>query len=555
MPDVIQEVFLDPPLALARLGGSTVPQDAYKWVQATDPRSSGQTVIEPDWSLTVEADGTVTPIKPEVVRLRDGALIRPVAPFLEVWARVGAPGSNPQTWREARVTPTLLAAEGLTVADVRFKVTAINSKAARRMGNPALRFGTFPPVEVRGNDHRSVALLATSPPGVTRRMIPTAKRIPLGSVQVIRSRAQPTAGATPWESEVDVEVLRLRFTPARGHMYGPPASATPQPTPRGDTATPVDSARAFLNPQAGWTNVDVPAPDQPADTFDGASVSTGVSLGVVDDTCEARIELSFALPQQQGRTVSAASTVFVSPPDFAPDRRPFLSLADELNDRTADGEARNAALSVAERDTWVEDLFERIQETVSLFNIDYWRTRRSAQLSGQQLTDLIPGDLTPGPNFAMGGRDRLRSRMFSLSAPAAPNLLPLTDHARMRHRALADLQSLRDFVLQNPGRLKALIRPPFARLAGDEAVRTTMAMPPFMRNSNADPLTLARWQYDLLMAWIDDVEQGLAPVVPGAAIAAAAVAPDGEPAPLSAAAQQHRDSVLRRLDAAAGPQQ
>ena len=29
-----------------------------------------------------------------------------------------------------------------------------------------------------------------------------------------------------------------------------------------------------------------------------------------------------------------------------------------------------------------------------------------------------------------------------------------------------------------------------------------MQMPPFMRNSNADALALAWWQYDLLMAWV-----------------------------------------------------
>jgi hypothetical protein len=29
MPETIRSVFLDPPIAIARLGGGTVPQDAY----------------------------------------------------------------------------------------------------------------------------------------------------------------------------------------------------------------------------------------------------------------------------------------------------------------------------------------------------------------------------------------------------------------------------------------------------------------------------------------------------------------------------------------------
>ncbi|QLH38114.1 MAG: hypothetical protein HWD60_02830 [Defluviicoccus sp.] len=73
---------------------------------------------------------------------------------------------------------------------------------------------------------------------------------------------------------------------------------------------------------------------------------------------------------------SAHATVFVAPPDFGPDRRPFLSLADELNDRSAEATARNASLVGVDLDDWVQDLFERIYETVSLMNVDFWRGRR-----------------------------------------------------------------------------------------------------------------------------------------------------------------------------------
>ena len=71
--------------------------------------------------------------------------------------------------------------------------------------------------------------------------------------------------------------------------------------------------------------------------------------------------------------LTAHSSVFVAPPDFAPDRRPFLSLADELNDRSA---ARAGPPNGEQLDDWVEDLFERIYETVSMMNVDFWRARR-----------------------------------------------------------------------------------------------------------------------------------------------------------------------------------
>ena len=74
MSPVIRSIFIDPPIAIARLGGSNTPQDAYLWVESPDPRSDGETTIAPTWSLTVLADGSVEPHKPDAVVLRDGPL-------------------------------------------------------------------------------------------------------------------------------------------------------------------------------------------------------------------------------------------------------------------------------------------------------------------------------------------------------------------------------------------------------------------------------------------------------------------------------------------------
>ena len=557
MAETIQKLFINPPIAIARLGGSTTPQKVYRWVQSPNPRSNGETTIEPDWSLEVQSDGTVEPVLPTSLSLRDGGLIRPVCPFFELWASVGEPGSNSATWKDAPVTPDLLTKQGVSLSGLLIKVDAKNFKAFRRTSNLELQFGTFPPLEVRGDNFTSTPILAGSPPGVpaVRRMIPANRSIPLGSFQVMRSRPQPAP--TPnhaWTQlengmpRVNVEVIRFRFTPARGHFYGPPNTAQLHPLPGGESFAPVDPTRAFLNASAGWqgARADATAPDAPSDTYDGADVNptNNPSLGVVDDTCEARIEISLSSPANISLTASA--NVFVGPPDFAPDRRPFLSLADELNDRAGDSGARTALMLASECDAWVEDLFERIYETLSLLNLDLQRRAKALRLTGDRLAPIpIPKDNTIDQRRAMGGQDALRNPSFALPGANQDDIkLPLSDHARMRHRMLADLEALRDFVGQNPGRLAELIRSSFEAERGETANgigTTTMRMPPFMRNSNAGPLTLATWQYDLLIAWVKAIESQPAPAALLDRGAKRAVSP------LSDAAVRRREQVLARI--------
>jgi hypothetical protein len=553
MAETIQRIFIDPPIAVARLGGSTTPQNAYKWVESANPRSNADTTIEPDWSLVVQSDATVEPVVPPSLAFRDGPLIRPVCPFFELWASVGEPGSAVATWEDVPVTPDLLTKNGMTLNSLLIKVDAKNFKVSRRMQNPEMQYGTFPPVEIRGDNRAPVPLLAVSPPGVpaARRLIRANTSIPLGSVQVLKSRPQPAPDpSNGWTQHVNgapvvsVEVIRFRFTPAHGEFYGPPSAAQPQPLRRGVAFAPVDPSRAFLNPDAGWEgfNADVQSTlDAPPDTYDGADVGREHSLGVVDDTCELRIDVSLPAPAPVNQVFTASASVFVAPPDFAPDRRPFLSLADELNDRAADGVSRTKSMSDNDRDAWVEDLFQRIHETLSLLNLDLWRRGKAITLRGSRLTpSAIPTDRTSEPSKAMGGRDRLRNRSFPLPSVNQEIKLPLTEHARQRHRDLSDLDFLRDFVSQNKGRLATLVRRSFEAESGEASGgigTTTMRMPPFMRNSNAGPLTLTAWQYDLLMAWVNAVENQPLAAAPPATVRR-----------ISEAATQRRKQVLTRIN-------
>ena len=557
MADSIQAIFVTPGLAFARLGGSSTPQAAYDWIDTRAARADGETSIAPAWTIAVLPDGSPQPFMPDAIAFRDGDLIRPVAPYYEIWARVGETGSAPATWRDAPLTPALLQSNGLALPALQMKVTARNLKAARRTANPQLAFGTFPPLTIRANNNSRVVIAGTSPTTAATPMIPAGRSIPLGSVQFLRSIPQPSGEA--WSNAVNVETLRFRYTPGTGVFYGPPEAAQAAPQ-NGRPAPAVRPENAFLNRNAGWRGTPTNDLVEPGDTYDvinqrrtqaNPRPGTSPSLGVVDDTCEVHFDISLqrgaALP-----ALAAKAVAFVGPPDFAPDRRPFLSAADELNDRDADAAARNAALNDHDLDRWVADLFERIYETVSLFNVDAYlrdpdQGGRFANLPPEKLK---PNDIDAGardrPTSTLGGRDALRNALFKIAAPTNDDPLPLSDHARMRHRAMSDLQNLIEIVSLDPNRIKAVVRPPFEVEGFEDALTTSMRMPPFMRQSNALPLSLANWQYDLLMRWVDrTIERarlrGMQFAIPA-------------PPVLSPSAAARRAAVLARLDAAAAVQ-
>jgi hypothetical protein len=141
---------------------------------------------------------------------------------------------------------------------------------------------------------------------------------------------------------VDLDVLRLRFTPAAGEVYGPPSATSAQDPDAPSTSLAqyeiVPAANRILNPLATWCTFQPQAqPDQPEppDTFDGVidlpdGSQGGRSWGVVDDTCDGVVRVTVEVGAER---FSAMARITSGPPDFAPDRRPFVSLADDLADR------------------------------------------------------------------------------------------------------------------------------------------------------------------------------------------------------------------------------
>jgi len=520
-------VYVLPPFAIARLGASDTPVDAFDWVENPATHGAGRTVIRPAVSLRVQSDGSIRPYMPSVILFRDGPgqKIRPTAPFFELWGRFD------DSDELQPLTATLLEAAGGSLGRVSWRVRAANMKAARRTRSPSDGFGAE--VTVRGNEHAPVPLLGVSPniAGAPPLVMASAP-IPLGRLQAIR----PYPGN---ELGVDLDVIRIRFTPGAGEVFGPPsATAAPDPdAPAGSLRQYeiVPERNRILNGAASWAKFrptnDLEQPE-PADTFDGVLDTpagiAGQSWGVVDDTCDVVIEATVEVSSDR---LIASARASAGPPDFAPDRRPFMSLADDLADRELPAlttEQISEQVTVDE----VADLLRRVFETVSLTNLD---ALRRMTLSGQQPNDPDPVPVTSLPG-SMTDVDRpLADKIPSVLGPrAADSRLGYTEVAQDTHSEVADIDNMLNLFRTQADRIRHLLRPPFARIADlpaqppdklptDELgprpkqVLTPrerdprvlrdglhdMRMPPYMRDSDAAPLSLSWRQYREVMALID----------------------------------------------------
>jgi len=344
----------------------------------------------------------------------------------------------------------------------------------------------------------------------------------------------------------------VRFTPAKGQVYGPPdAIAGPaSPLPQGVQLAPVTQGgrlheivppqNRFLNPNTPWSlhimdaNLDDP---QPSDSYDGANVGISRSWGVIDDTCDGIIEAHVVV---NNRRLVASARVFSSCPDYAPDRRPFYSVADDLADRDfppidIEGDPPEGV------EYEIADLFERAFETASLFNLDAMRTRAIAenisyplppqaasmpQMNWRSMTEAdrgIPkkdvGEKTP--SYA-----DLTGDLFPYPPQGAGSAgLPYSAAAQFAHAKLCDVETLIDFLRSKSGRVEKLVRPPmgrFSELAAkkqktdarpfrdprvDRDTFHDMRMPPYMRDSDQNPLSITHRQYDALMQFIESLKR------------------------------------------------
>ena len=504
----IDELFFLPPMAVARLGGSPTPVNSFTWVEDPSLQGSGLTIIAPAVTLQIVGDGSITPFLPTSISFRDGELLRPVAPFFELWLRSGS--------KEQPVTLGWLDAQGATLADIQFTIVATNAKASRRTGDPSCAFGAR--AQFSGDDFRPQPLMASSVGA--NPLVFASSPIPLGHVQVIRPTRAVALG-------VDTSVVRVRFIPARGEIYGPPSA---QEATEPDANAPkrrhelVPGRNRILNPNATWLKYDASnrfMNPEPADTYDGSDDSSrrNESYGVVDDTCDVILRAALTI---QKRVFTASARAFSAPTDFAPDRRPFVSVAEDLSDRDA-GRRENAEPlpDAVER---LGDLFQRIFETVSLTSVDMIR---DAMLPARASGPANPPDLPAVNRESMTPHDPLFDKNDDLlSPPSSHERLPYSSVAQQVHGGFADTEDLVLFLRTNADRIRRLIRPAYPHFRDFRAnpssdqhpdashrdpriLRDTMhdmRMPPYMRDSDATPLSLNRRQYDFVMNVLDRLQ-------------------------------------------------
>jgi hypothetical protein len=351
---------------------------------------------------------------------------------------------------------------------------------------------------------------------------------------------------------IDLSVVRVRFTPAAGEVYGPPTTSFAQAPGTLRPHMIVKPENRILNPQAAWTqyNADysVYRSPEPSDTYDGADIDDSRSWGVVDDTCDVVVQADLVV---DGIRFQAQARVVAGPPDFAPDRRPFVSLADDLADRDPPHFPDEETFAAAQRR--VNDLFQRALEVASLFNVDANRARairtngaNPPQVSGLPRTDAA----------MMTAEDTPYADLSTTAASSVPHArLPLTDLVARAHGQLADFDTMVDKLREEADRVRYMIRPPYGRFneladtPGETPAKNhrdprnardplyDMRMPPFMRDSDASALSISHRQYDEVMALLDRLEQAKQAVVERFRVAAAA-APGDKPI--------HPDTPIRR---------
>lgn len=328
----IRELRILPPLAIGRLGASKRPVDNYEAV--VDPRRPlGYRGLVPAETFDLDEEtGEITRLfRPDELTFSDEDGVRPVAPFLELWAVTGDDVLEP-------VTLDLLAHAGLTPADVRWRVRVGNIKAFRRTGDPDDRAeadtDTF-------SDHARRRLDGECPnfwPGSV---------LPLGHVQYVK----------PTQAFPEV---RLRFTPGAGAIYGSSTTLPQDTDPDKNGVRPIYDANRGKWPghQDASGN---PLNTVPGEIYAGTEGSGVVSIGYLDDECDGLVHASLTI---DGTELTAYARIGAGPPAYAPDSFPVRTVHDEL-EQWMHGVRVDPAEASLER---VEEIVRRAFETIRLMN-------------------------------------------------------------------------------------------------------------------------------------------------------------------------------------------
>lgn len=496
----LKTMWFAPPMAIARVGSSSVPMAAFSWGESDiSARGSGRTSLMPRETIVVARedvvaeDGVVvqagTPHleNPTKIVFRDDEGIRPVAPFFELHADwIDDSGRE----RSGEVTYDLLEAWGAAGPEaLTFQLKLANLKAYHYTYKPGDRVEAA--IEgVSAKDHKVIPLEGRSPKGAEKLLVPEEKAIPLGTLQVLR----PTA---------ELPEVRLRFTPPAGLVYAPSnLNDQIEKLPAG-TGTEwqnftLDSQLCILNPDAAWARWEMGQSDLPpfarSDSRNnpgGLLAAVGLrSLGLIDDLSDGVLTAELQIGSE---VYTALARVVVGPPDFSPSSRTPVSLADNLIDREGRGTMRNSEWPKEEMTEIVRDIFERAFETSDLMHRDYqnWRSTNENRRTLLRLGGNSPFDAEDVAEMMWPVSDDARVEK------GTGDPLALSHEGTRKHRRYVVLEYLEDRFRENPGLFEEWIRRPV-----DPNPFFDRRMPALMRGSDGRPFHLTRWQWELIRRWI-----------------------------------------------------
>jgi hypothetical protein len=325
-------LILLPPFGVARLGAADDPVVNYRLdILPSVPAGPTRRQLVPAETIFVDrATGRVREIRtarPDELTFKDASRtkIRPVAPFFEVWVQFDGEA-------EPRIlTQGDLDAKGLSVT---WDVALGNWKAFRRTGVVADQVNAT----LTGHPHTTGTPAAML--GVAANFLAGAT-LPLGEFQCILTDASHRE-------------IRARFLPPRGLIYGPPNTGDP-------------AINVVLKPNTPWTKYldrmqnGARPPAIPVRTFAGGELGAGRSRGLFDDTSEGIVTVHV---RGGGLDLTARARIAVGPPDFAPDRLPIRTLADDFEWLEFGPDAPAPV-----NDAFVADLLEKAFDSAELLQV------------------------------------------------------------------------------------------------------------------------------------------------------------------------------------------
>lgn len=504
---MLTSITIYPPLAFARVGSSDTPCAAYSWRSAKlSPDLPASTTLQPEETLSLGADGTVTSSTPNEILLKDpDGAFRPVCPFFELWGTWEENGTEV----EGALTPEILTCFGLSSSDVTWSVNVGNLKPYHITLRDGDRINAR--CELAGDDTARHEIFGRSP-DVAQPLVGHPDGIPMGAVQLSKP------------DDIFPE-FRLRFYAPKGVIYGPPdidaridAALAANPAQAGailpwrDLIVPLDRHR--VNPESSWATHDLNATDvPPLGPGDGrlnpgglvASLLSRV-IGLVDDVGDGLIACRVG-------DLTANARFAVGPPDFAPMNRPVVSIQDGLSDREIRATARDGTLPDDELEAIVADIFERALETSDLMNKDAQNYR--ARLTNLNEYTGPTGDNLDLPNpssaFEVSPHrtlwptidQRLSSSPAHPVTPQSVDAMPVTMVGQRKHRRYSAIEYFRDRLREEPDLIEKWIRIPRPPERFYDR-----RMPALMRGSDRNAMHLTRRQYELIQLWAKRQREG-----------------------------------------------